>query len=68
MPRAPRSCFRFARALLHRASPANPPVLQANILDSAKFACKGGVCGSLPINAKRATDEIHMEDRNHGLA
>ena len=34
MPRAPRSCSRFARALVNRADPANPPVLQAN--DSLK--------------------------------
>ena len=29
MPRAPRSCLRFARALVYRAGPAYPPVLQA---------------------------------------
>ena len=29
MPRAPRSCWRFARALVYRAGPAYPPVLQA---------------------------------------
>ena len=29
MPRPPRSCSRFARALVYRAGPAYPPVLQA---------------------------------------
>ena len=37
MPRPPRSCSRFARALVYRAGPAYPPVLQAKILVNLVF-------------------------------
>ena len=62
MPRAPRSCSRFARALVYRAGPAYPPVLQAIQPVSARFKVSrsglGDFAFSLPLPSLRHVAQV----------